>query len=269
MTMAETVEDPHATSGRRVLVLGAAGNLGRRVAASALAANHRVTAFVRSRATLEERWRAPLPAAMRVVEGDVLDRARLGPAMRDCDVVVSCAGNAFDGDSFVQLFDAVASTAEAALGRGGRVWMLAGLAVLDIPGAGRRGLHLPGVPRAYRAHGVNLRRLQRSALAWTLACPGPMIPATDTTGRFALRASIDTVAVEPPGWLRFTPDIALALFLKSKVPTLTATYEDVAQVIVDRLFDDALAGHRVGFALPAGETLRKAGWRPGRRSAVE
>ena len=180
---------------RRVLVIGAAGNLGRRVTASALAAGHEVTAFVRSRSTFEDRWRAPLPPSLRIVEGDVLDRARLGAAMRGQDVVVSCAGNAFDGEGFVRVFDAVASAAEEALGPGGRIWMLAGLAALDIPGAGRRGLDLPGVPRVYLSHGVNLRRLERSPLAWTLLCPGPMFPAAPASRPIALRASIDTVPV--------------------------------------------------------------------------
>ena len=255
--------------GRRVLVVGAAGNLGRRVVSRALAAGHPVTAFVRSRPTFEERWRAPLPAALRIIEGDALDRARLGQAMRDQDVVVSCAGNAFDGKAFVQVFDAVCSAAEEALGPAGRVWMLAGVAALDISGAGRRGLDLFGVPRAYRSHGENLRRLERSGLAWTLVCPGPMFPATETSRSLALRASLDTVPVETPGWVGWAPGVALALFLKANVPVLTVTYEDVARFIVERLDDDALIGHRVGLALPAGETARKAGWRPGRRSAVE
>lgn len=269
--MTEIAADPQPVGprGRRVLVVGAAGNLGRRMVSSALAERHQVTAFVRSRPTLEERWRAPLPASLRIVEGDVLDRACLGSAMRDQDVVVGCAGNAFDGAAFVPVFDAVATMAEEALGPGGRVWMLGGLAALDIPGAGRRGLDLPGLPRAYLSHGENLRRLQRSALAWTLVCPGPMIPATRTTRPRELVASLDTVPVATPGWIGWAPGIALALFLKSKVPTLTVTYEDVARFIVDRLWDKAFVGHRVGLALPPGETARKEGWRPGRRSGVE
>ena len=270
--MPEIVDDSHAHSdprGRRVLVIGAAGNLGRRVVSSALAGHHHVTAFVRSRPMLEERRRAPLPAPLRIVEGDVLDRACLGPAMRDQDVVASCAGNAFDGEGFVQVFDAISSMAEEVFGPGGRVWMLAGLAALDIPGARRRGLDLPGVPRAYLSHGENLRRLERSALAWTLVCPGPMIPATQTSRSLELRASIDTVPVATPSWARWAPGIGLALFLKSKVPVLTVTYEDVARFIVEHLWDNTLAGHRVGLALPPGETARKEGWRPGHRSAVE
>ena len=270
--MPEIVEESHARrgpGGRRVLVLGAAGNLGRRVVSSALAADHDVTAFVRSRPTLEERWGAPLPAALRIVEGDGLDRACLGPAMGDQNVVVSCAGNAFDGRGFVQVFDAIASTAEEVLGPGGRVWMLAGLAALDIPGSRRRGLDLPGVPRAYLTHGENLLRLERSPLAWTLLCPGPMVPANDRSRTLALRAAIDTVPVATPNWVRWAPGLALALLLKSKVPVLTVTYEDVARFIVERLWDKTLVGHRVGLALPRGETARKEGWRPGRRSAVE
>ncbi len=147
--------------------------------------------------------------------------------------------------------------------------MLAGLAALDTPGGRRRGLDLPGKPRAYLSHGENLRRLERSALAWTLVCPGPMIPATQTSRSLELRASIDTVPVATPSWARWAPGIGLALFLKSKVPVLTVTYEDVARFIVEHLWDNTLVGHRVGLALPPGETARKEGWRPGHRSAVE
>ena len=260
---------PGSPRDRSVLVIGAAGNLGRRVVSSALAGRQHVTAFVRSRPALEERWGAPLPASLRIVEGDARDQTSLGPAMRDQDVVVSCAGNAFDGEGFVQVFDAIASMAEETLGPGGRVWMLAGVAALDFPGAHRRGLDLPGVPRAYLSHGENLRRLERSALAWTLVCPGPMIPATEKSRSLELRASIDTIPVATPSWVGWAPGIALSLLLKSKVPVLTVTYEDVARFIVEHVGDDALVGHRVGLALPLGETARKEGWRPGRRSAVE
>lgn len=59
----------------RVLVLGAAGGLGRNVLDAALAAKLDVTAFVRSRG------KASLPAQVKVVEGDALnanDIARAG-----------------------------------------------------------------------------------------------------------------------------------------------------------------------------------------------
>ena len=255
-------------TGRRVLVVGAAGNLGRRMLSSALSARHDVTACVRSRQALESRLRGPVPAGLKVIEGDALDEGFLRAAMRGQDAVVSCAGNAFDGPAFVRLFDAVAAAAEEAVGDRGRVWMMAGVAALDIPSARRRVLDLPGLPRAYRSHGENFQRLERSRLAWTLVCPGPMISATGPNS-VPLRASVDALPVDAPDWLRWAPGLAVALFLKSKVPEMTVAYEDVARFVIERLWDTALIRRRVGLALPAGQTARKAGWRPGRRAAVE
>ena len=147
--------------------------------------------------------------------------------------------------------------------------MLAGLPALDIPGAHRRDSTFLACRARISPHGENLRRLERSALAWTLVCPGPMFPATEKTRSLELLSSIDTVPVATPSWVRWAPGISLALFLKSQVPVVTVTYEDVARFIVEHLWDNTLVCHRVGLALPRGGTARKEGWRPGQRSAVE
>lgn len=57
----------------KVVVVGAAGNLGRRLVARAMAHGHDVTAFVRSAGRFAECWGGPVPEAVRLVEGDAFN----------------------------------------------------------------------------------------------------------------------------------------------------------------------------------------------------
>ena len=70
----------------RLLVVGATGNLGRAVVASALARSHDVAALVRDVAT------AGLPDRVHTVRGDVLDSASLEPAVSGRDAVICALG---------------------------------------------------------------------------------------------------------------------------------------------------------------------------------
>ena len=116
--MPEIIAEPQVrgvSSGRRVLVVGAAGNLGRRMVASALM---REPCRDGVRAEPKVARRALARAASRVVANRRRRRprpGRPGRALRDQDGVVSCAGNAFDGEGFVRVFDAVTTAAEEAL----------------------------------------------------------------------------------------------------------------------------------------------------------
>jgi len=71
---------------RDLLVLGASGHTGRRFVEMALARGHRITALVRSMATL------PAKQGLRVIVGDVLDPITLQQAAQGMDGVVSCLG---------------------------------------------------------------------------------------------------------------------------------------------------------------------------------
>lgn len=70
----------------KVLVIGAGGNTGRLIVARCLNAGHRVTALVRDPA------RVPARENLRVLRGDVLDRASLESAISGQDAVVFAAG---------------------------------------------------------------------------------------------------------------------------------------------------------------------------------
>ena len=69
-----------------ILVLGAAGPLGRHVVERAIAQRHSVTAFVRDAARYEA------PAGATVVQGDVLEARSLEQAVPGCDAVVWAVG---------------------------------------------------------------------------------------------------------------------------------------------------------------------------------
>ena len=97
-------------------------------------------------------------------------------------------------------------------------------------------------------------------------CPGPMTAAADSEKPDALRISIDTMPYQIDAWTRFAPPIALSLVMKSKLPELIVSYEDVATVIMTNLdAGGVLSRHRVGIALPAGERGSKEGWTLGQR----
>jgi putative NADH-flavin reductase len=80
--------DAGARRGVRLLVVGAAGRTGRLLVAQALERGHAVTALVRRGTKLPMEH-----AQLRVVEGDVLDRASLEEAVRGQDAVVSALGH--------------------------------------------------------------------------------------------------------------------------------------------------------------------------------
>jgi uncharacterized protein YbjT (DUF2867 family) len=69
-----------------ILVLGASGNTGRQFVNMALKRGHRVTAIVRSSASLDAR------TGLEVIQGDVLDPSVLEQASRGMDAIVSCLG---------------------------------------------------------------------------------------------------------------------------------------------------------------------------------
>ncbi|MEH3117064.1 MAG: SDR family oxidoreductase [Methylorubrum populi] len=237
----------------KVCVLGASGNVGRRVAARALAEGHTVTAVLR------EASRLP-PALADRVEVRVADHAcprALAEAIDGHDAAVGTAGYLTD-PGYIELVDRVVEAAETSLGRGGRFWMMAGAALLDVPGTGRMTLSYPKVPPMYRAHRINYDRVRRTVLDWSVLCPGPMTDAPDGEPTRGLTLSAETWPVRRWPLARLLPDIVTSLNFARSVPRMTIFYEDAARVIVDHLATKgAYSGRRVGIALPGNATHRK------------
>lgn len=247
----------------RILVIGAGGNLGRRLVSRARARGHRVTAFLRDASRFNPEG-VNEDATLNVIEADALNGTDLRRAMENQDAVVSAAGNAADGDAFVRTFGRIVDAAEEV--RPSRLWMLGGTAVLTIPRTDRIAVGLPGVPRMYRPHAANWHRLEASHLDWVLMCPGPMKAASLDPSMPDLRVSIDEIPLDFPPCTRWAPRAALSLMLKWRLPQLVVTYEAVADLIVSHLQPgDRYTRHRIGVALPAGQRDCKEGWMLGHR----
>lgn len=241
----------------KVCVLGANGNVGRRVVAAGLVQGHTVTAALRDPSRLPPDFHGKVEA--RTV--DYLSRSSIEAAMSGHDVVVNAAGYVADKD-FVALVGRIIEAAESSLGKGGRFWMLAGAALLDVPGTNTMTLDYPKIPPVYQPHRRNYEAVRKTSLDWSVLCPGPLIDAPD--GRPTPRIVISTEQWPVERWplAAHLPGIATSLNFLKIVPRMTVFYEDAAKVIVDNLsYGGPFSRRRVGLALPAGQRNYKAQYR--------
>jgi uncharacterized protein len=237
----------------KIFLLGATGNCGRRILRLALLRAHEVTAFVRDETKLLAVIGGPMPPNLHVSIGDIKKSVEMTKAMVGHDVVINAGGHVAEGSTFTQLVQTVIDSTMTSLGEGGRLWQLGGAAILDVPGTHIMGVDLPKVPKVYEAHRTNLNALRRSPLDWSMLCPGPMIESENGKPTRDLRLSVDEWPVPRPAYTYFLPKLALALAFKQKVPELTISYEDAAEVILDNLSQKGrFSRRRVGVALPPG-----------------
>ena len=237
----------------KIFLLGATGSSGQRILRLALQRAHEVTAFVRDDAKLLSLVDRPIPSNLHVAVGDISKSAGLAKVMAGNDVVINAAGNVTEGSTFTQLVRTVIGSTITGLGEGGRLWIFGGAAVLNVPGTQIMAVDLPKVPQVYEAHRTNLNALRRSPLDWSMLCPGPMIASKNGKPTENLRVSVDEWPVARPAYTYVLPKLALAFAFKQKVPELTISYEDVAEVILNNLSKSGrYSCRRVGVALPPG-----------------
>ncbi|HKE06836.1 MAG TPA: NAD(P)H-binding protein [Candidatus Acidoferrum sp.] len=237
----------------KIFLLGATGNSGRRILRLALQRDHEVTAFVRDEAKLLSLVDKPIPPNLHVSVGDISKPADIARVMVGHDVAINAAGTVTDSSAFTQLVQTVVDSAIASLGEGGRLWQFGGAAVLDVPGTHMMAVDLPKVPKVYEAHRTNLKALRSSQLDWSMLCPGPMIASENAKPTKDLRLSADEWPMARPAYTYVLPRLALAFAFKQKVPELTISYEDAAEVILGNLFKNGqFSRRRVGVALPPG-----------------
>ena len=237
----------------KIFLLGATGNSGRRILRLALQRAHEVTALVRDETKILSSFDRPVPPNLHVSIGDISKSADIATVMVGHDVAINAAGNVTEGSTFIQLVQTVVDSAVISLGEGGRLWQFGGAAVLTVPGTHIMAVDLPKVPRVYEAHRTNLDALRRSSLDWSMLCPGPMIASENDKPTGNLRLSADEWPVARPVYTHFLPRLALAFAFKQKVPELTISYEDAAEVILDNLSKNGqFSRRRVGVALPPG-----------------
>jgi uncharacterized protein len=242
----------------RLVIFGATGSLGGHVLLQALTANHQVTVLVRTPAKL------PLDAGPRasVHTGDLngLAPADLEGLISGHDALINCAGHLAEGEGFVNLIDRVVTSVELLRAPLPVCWFVAGAALLDIDGSGRRGVELPKVKSTYWPHRINFERLGRSGLDWRLLCPGPMVeqPALGLKG---LRISLDALPVQVPVFARALPRPLLVPLFASLVPQMIVPYADAAALMLANIDPgNEMMGRRVGLALPPGMRGRKSQW---------
>jgi uncharacterized protein len=250
---------------KQVLIIGAGGNLGRKLADRALALGHEVTVLVRNAEGFLARSGLSR-SKLSIVVGDASDADIVTRALEGKDAMVSAAGQVAEGAAFTDLFSTIVGAAEQARSFGGRVWMLAGGAALKYPGTQRFIADLPGAPRLYQAHLQNAQRLESTALDWSLMCPGPMIDGPPIPLRSDLRITTDVSPLDLGRWCQ-APGLVQALMFRLKLGELIVRYEEVANIIMSHLDREGpFSRRRVGVALPLGETARKDRWNPASQS---
>ena len=241
----------------KIFLLGATGNSGRRILRLALQRDHEVTAFVRDETKLLSLVDRPIPKNLHVSIGDISKSADIARVMVGHDVAINAAGTVAgtvtEGSAFTQLVQTVVDSTITSLGEGGRLWQFGGAAVLTVPGTHIMAVDLPKVPKVYEAHRTNLDALRRSPLDWSMMCPGPLIASENGKPTGNLRLSVDEWPMTRPAYTYVLPRLALAFAFKQKVPELTISYEDAAEVILDNLSKNGrFSRRRVGVALPPG-----------------
>jgi putative NADH-flavin reductase len=249
------------------MVIGATGSLGGVVAREAVSAGHQVSLLVRTPSRLP----AEIASEASVHQGDLtsLAEAELADLIRGHDVLINCAGLVTEGQAFVELVDRVVSSAETlSVAERPVSWFLAGAALLELDGRGRRGIQLPKVRTMYWPHGANFDRLRRSNLDWRLLCPGPMVDQPGI-GLEHLRVSCDRLPVRLPRFARLLPAPLLLPLFAARIPEMIVPYADAASVMLANLSPRGpMMHHRVGIALPPGMRGKKERWAARPRNAT-
>jgi hypothetical protein len=118
---------------------------------------------------------------------------------------------------------------------------------------------LPLIPKIFRAHKTNFELASKTKLDWSMLCPGPMTEAPDGKPHQGLRVSADIWPVPRPAITKILPAFATAIAFARRMPEMTITYEDAAEVVLGNLAPNGpYSKKRVGIALPVGMKGRKA-----------
>ena len=214
----------------KIVLFGATGNVGQRVAAEALSRGHEVVGVVRDPAAVT----AP-DSRVRLVKGDATKVDSIAEVVKGADAVVSAISprpnsRGLAAPSLVENARALI----AGLRRVGvkRVLFVGGAGSLEVA-PGKQLVDQPGFPEAYRAEALEGRealgvwRKEGGALDWTFLSPAAEIAPGERTGRY--RTTGDQFLVEAAG--------------KSFI-----TFEDYAVAVLDELERPRHVGRRFGVA---------------------
>jgi putative NADH-flavin reductase len=214
----------------KLVVFGATGNVGRRVAAEALRRGHEVVGIVRDPSAV-----ASPVAGVRLVKGDATDAASVAAVVRGADAVVSAISprpnsRGLPAPSLAANSRAVIAGMRAAGVR--RVLYVGGASSLEVA-PGRALADEPGFPEPYKAEAQEGRealviwRGEATGLDWTYLSPAAEIAPGERTG--AYRTSDDALLRDAKG--------------RSFI-----TFEDYAVAVLDELERPQHVGRRFGVA---------------------
>ena len=214
----------------RIVVFGATGNVGQRVAREALRRGHEVVGVVRDPAAVQ-----PPDPRVKLVKGDATDAESVAQAARGADAVVSAISprpNA-RGLAAPRLVDntrALLAGLRKADVR--RVLYVGGASSLEVA-PGKQLLDQPGFPEMYRAEALDGRealgiwRSEGAGLDWTYLSPAIEIGPGERTGRY--RTTLEQMLFDEKG--------------KSFI-----SFEDYAVAVLDELEQNRNVGRRFGVA---------------------
>jgi putative NADH-flavin reductase len=200
----------------RISVIGAAGHVGRRVAAEAAARGHDVTAVVRDATRIGD-----LPPGVTGRVGDAGDVAFVAALAADHDVVVLAIRPAPGREG--GLVDTTRVVLRALEGSPARLLVVGGAGGLTVAGTSTRVVDDPRfVPTAWRAIALgSVAQLDACRASehvdWSVVCPPAILEPGERTGRYRLGGS--ELLVDTDGVSRIaTEDLAVALLDEAERP---------------------------------------------------
>jgi putative NADH-flavin reductase len=214
----------------KLVLFGATGNIGQRIAAEALRRGHEVVGVVRDAATV----RSP-DARVNLVQGDATDAASVARVSQGADAIVSAISPRPNARGLPAPSLAAAARgllAGARKAKVNRLLVVGGAGSLEVA-PGKRLMDAPGFPDAYKAEAkegadsLDVYRAEGKGLDWTFLSPAAEIQPGERTGRY--RTTNDQFLTDAKG--------------KSSI-----SYEDYAVALLDELEHPRHAGQRFGVA---------------------
>jgi putative NADH-flavin reductase len=199
----------------KIILFGASGTIGRRIAEEALARGHEVTAAMRDPAKLSLKHKN-----LHVVAADVTKPESVASVARGHDLAINATG---PGHGAAGVIVDAAHGILAGLKSAGlaRLIVVGGAGSLEVA-PGKQLVDTPAFPEAYKpqalAHRDALAVYRKAELDWTYASPPAMIAPGERTGKY--RSGGDQLLTDAKGVSRISAeDYAVALLDEAEKPS--------------------------------------------------